>query len=209
MVNNLEFYRKLPIPMEVKKEYPISEELKTVRQRQLDEMEAIFTGKDQRMILVIGPCSADSDEPVMEYIGRLRTVQDKVKDKLLIVPRIYTNKPRTTGEGYKGMLHQPDPNAAPDLYKGILAIRELHIRALRESLLHHLVGELGSADALKGGIIFDLGGIGDLSAKSVFFKDQNAFIGTSGVDRGTKPCGTAANDDDIVHNTPYFTETVA
>ena len=133
MVNNLEFYRKLPIPMEVKKEYPISDELQAIRQRQLDEMSKVFTGESNKFILVIGPCSADNEEPVMEYIYRLRGVQDQVKDKILIVPRIYTNKPRTTGEGYKGMLHQPDPNAAPDLYKGILSIRNLHLRALRET----------------------------------------------------------------------------
>ena len=129
----MEFFRKLPIPMEVKKEYPISDKLAEVRAEQLKRMEYIFTGADNRKILVIGPCSADSEEPVMEYIGRLRLLQDQVKDKLLIVPRIYTNKPRTTGEGYKGMLHQPDPNAAPDLLKGILAIRNLHLRALKDT----------------------------------------------------------------------------
>ena len=133
MVKNMEFYRKLPIPMEVKKEYPISEELGAARAAQLAEMEAIFEGRSNRLMLIIGPCSADSEEPVMEYIHRLRRVQDKVKDKILIVPRIYTNKPRTTGEGYKGMLHQPDPNAEPDLYRGILAIRNLHLRALSEA----------------------------------------------------------------------------
>ena len=129
----MEFFRKLPIPMEVKKEYPISDKLAEVRADQLKRMEDIFTGADNRKILVIGPCSADSEEPVMEYIGRLRLLQDQVKDKLLIVPRIYTNKPRTTGEGYKGMLHQPDPNAEPDLLKGILAIRNLHLRALKDT----------------------------------------------------------------------------
>ena len=88
--------------------------------------------KSNRLLLVIGPCSADSEAPVLEYISRLRNVQDKVADKIMIVPRIYTNKPRTTGEGYKGMLHQPDPNAAPDMLKGIIAIRSLHIKALEE-----------------------------------------------------------------------------
>jgi len=96
-------------------------------------LKKIFEGKSNKFVLVIGPCSADREDAVLDYISRLRTVQDKVADKIMIVPRIYTNKPRTTGEGYKGMLHQPDPNAAPDLLKGIIAIRRLHLRALAET----------------------------------------------------------------------------
>ena len=103
----------------------------------LDEMDKeiadIFEGKDKRLLLIIGPCSADKEESVMDYIGRLAKIQDEVKDKILLIPRIYTNKPRTTGDGYKGMLHQPDPNAAADLIKGIVAIRKLHMRALNET----------------------------------------------------------------------------
>ena len=132
MNNNLEFKRKLPIPKEIKAEFPVAPELAKMREKQLSEMADIFTGKSDKFILVIGPCSADSEAPVLDYISRLRTVQDKVADKIMIVPRIYTNKPRTTGEGYKGMLHQPDPNAAPDMLKGILAIRSLHIKAMSE-----------------------------------------------------------------------------
>ena len=130
---NMEFYRKLPIPMEVKKQFPVPEKLAKVRQKQIDEMKAVLEGKLDKLILVIGPCSADAEAPVLDYISRLRTVQDKVSDKLVIVPRIYTNKPRTTCEGYKGMLHQPDPNSDPDLLKGIVAIRSLHIKALSET----------------------------------------------------------------------------
>ena len=130
---NMEFFRKLPIPLDIKKEFPISKEIETVRNRTINEMNDIFSGKTDRFILVIGPCSADSEEPVLDYIYRLRGVQEKVKDKILIIPRIYTNKPRTTGDGYKGMLHQPDPNAAPDLLKGIIAIRKLHMRAVNET----------------------------------------------------------------------------
>lgn len=132
MYNNLTFKRKLPIPKEIKEEFPVSPEVAALRAAQLKEMADIFEGKSDKLILVIGPCSADSEAPVLDYISRLRRVQDKVSDKLLIVPRIYTNKPRTTGEGYKGMLHQPDPNAAPDMLKGILAIRSLHIKAMSE-----------------------------------------------------------------------------
>lgn len=132
MNNNLKFYRKLPIPMDVKAMFPVSEECARMREAQISEMADIFTGRSDKFILVIGPCSADSEAPVLDYISRLRTVQDKAKDKIMIIPRIYTNKPRTTGEGYKGMLHQPDPNAEPDLLKGIVAIRSLHIKAMQE-----------------------------------------------------------------------------
>ena len=130
---NMQFYRKLPIPQEIKEEYPVSQVLKARRDACVDELKAIFEGKSNKFILVIGPCSADHEESVLDYIHRLRTVQDKVSDKIMIVPRIYTNKPRTTGDGYKGMLHQPNPNSAPDLLKGIIAIRRLHLRALEET----------------------------------------------------------------------------
>ncbi len=130
---NMEFYRKLPIPKENKEQYPVSPELKERRDACVNELKNIFEGKSDKFILVIGPCSADKEESVLDYISRLRTVQDKVADKIMIVPRIYTNKPRTTGDGYKGMLHQPDPNAAPDLLNGIVSIRRLHLRALAET----------------------------------------------------------------------------
>ena len=133
MEHNLTFYRKLPIPMEIKKQFPISKELAVQRQNQLDEMRDIFEGRSNRLLLIIGPCSADAEKPVLDYVSRLRKVQEKVADKIMIVPRIYTNKPRTTGEGYKGMLHQPDPNSAPDLLKGIVAIRQLHLKVLSET----------------------------------------------------------------------------
>ena len=132
-MNNMIFHKKLPIPAEIKAEYPVTEEATRVRERTIREMQDIFSGKSERKILVIGPCSADNEDSVMDYISRLVPVQEQVREKLLIVPRIYTNKPRTTGEGYKGMLHQPDPNAAPDLLKGLIAIRKLHMRALTET----------------------------------------------------------------------------
>lgn len=130
---NMKFYRKLPIPKEIKERFPASEEVVRAREKTVKEIEDILSGKSNRFLLVIGPCSADKEEPVMDYIHRLRLLQDKVEDKIKIVPRIYTNKPRTTGEGYKGMLHQPDPNAAPDILKGLIAIRKLHMRAISET----------------------------------------------------------------------------
>ncbi len=129
----MHFYRKLPIPMDVKAEFPITAEIEKARADSVAEMKKIFSSESDKFILIIGPCSADNEDSVIDYIYRLRKVQDKVSDKILIVPRIYTNKPRTTGDGYKGMLHQPDPNSAPDLLKGIVAIRKLHIRALSET----------------------------------------------------------------------------
>lgn len=129
----MNFERKLPIPKEVKELYPLNPELEKIISTRAKEISDIFTGKDDRLILVIGPCSADNEDSVIDYISRLRTVQEKVKDKIYVIPRIYTNKPRTTGDGYKGMLHQPNPNEKPDMYKGIVAIRELHIRALKET----------------------------------------------------------------------------
>lgn len=127
------FERKLTIPKEVKEMYPITEEMKKAVNGRIDELKKIFTGESDKFLLVIGPCSADRDDSVLDYIGRLREVQEKVKDKVFIVPRIYTNKPRTTGDGYKGMLHQPDPDQKPDMFKGIVAIRELHMRAVKET----------------------------------------------------------------------------
>ncbi len=130
---NMKFYRKLPIPMEIKAALPVSEELAARRTACIEDMKKIFSGESDRFLLIIGPCSADNEDSVLEYISRLRTVQEKVSDKVMIVPRIYTNKPRTTGDGYKGMLHQPDPTAEPDLLKGLMSIRRLHMRALAET----------------------------------------------------------------------------
>lgn len=129
---NMQFFRKLPIPQQVKQDYPVTPEMAAVKEQRDNEIKAIFSGESEKFILVIGPCSADHREPVLDYISRLRKVQDQVSDKILIIPRIYTNKPRTTGEGYKGMLHQPDPDEKPDMYKGIVAIRELHMSALKD-----------------------------------------------------------------------------
>ena len=130
---NMNFKRKIPIPEEVKKIYPLSNELAKVVEERAKEIKDIFSGKSNKLILIIGPCSADNEDSVIDYISRLRSVQERVEDKIFIIPRIYTNKPRTTGDGYKGMLHQPDPNEKPDMYKGIVSIRELHMRALKET----------------------------------------------------------------------------
>ena len=127
--------KKLPTPMEIKELYPVSEELAALKAEKDQELIDIITGASDKFMVIIGPCSADNEEAVCDYIGRLTKVQEKVKDKLVLVPRIYTNKPRTTGEGYKGMLHQPDPEKKPDLLAGLVAIRKMHIDVMKETHL--------------------------------------------------------------------------
>lgn len=130
---DMEFERKLPIPMEVKEMFPIDKKAADVVEKKVTEIKSVIAGKDPRKLLIIGPCSADNEESVIDYINRLVPIQEKVKDKLVFVPRVYTNKPRTTGEGYKGLVHQPDPGKKPDLFKGIIATRELHMRVVKET----------------------------------------------------------------------------
>ncbi len=130
---NMIFKRKLPAPQDIINMYPIDEKLAQQKAKNDAEIKAIFEGNDNRLLLIIGPCSADREDAVLDYITRLRAVQEKVKDKILIIPRIYTNKPRTTGIGYKGMLHQSDPHSSPDMLRGLIAIRRLHIKSLEET----------------------------------------------------------------------------
>lgn len=124
---------ELPLPAELKAQYPLSRELAAVKQKRDAQIRDIFTGKSDKFVVIVGPCSADNEDSVCEYVERLAKINDEVSDRLMIIPRIYTNKPRTTGEGYKGMLHQPQPDQAPDLLAGIIAIRKMHIRAIQES----------------------------------------------------------------------------
>ena len=130
---SMNFIRKLPIPMDMKEKFPVSEHLHEVIEKRNNEIKDVFSGKSDKFALIIGPCSADREDAVMDYIYRLKDLQEKVKDKILIIPRIYTNKPRTTGEGYKGMASQPDPTKKPDLYEGLISIRRLHTRAIEET----------------------------------------------------------------------------
>ena len=123
----------LPTPEEIRAEFPLKLELAKMKAEKDKEIAAVFTGDSDKFVVIIGPCSADREDAVCEYMGRLARVNEKVKDKLLIIPRVYTNKPRTTGGGYKGMLHQPDPEAKPDILAGILAIRHMHIRSISET----------------------------------------------------------------------------
>lgn len=132
---SMTFNRKLPIPKEIKEMYPLTEEIKSVKAERDKQLADVLTGKSDKFLLIIGPCSADNEDSVMDYINRLAKVQEKVKDKILIIPRIYTGKPRTNGTGYKGLIHQPDPTKGEDMLKGIIEVRRLHTRAINETHL--------------------------------------------------------------------------
>ena len=132
-MKNMHFKRKLPVPMDIKAQYPLTEELSLIKAQRDTLISDIFTGKSDKMVLIIGPCSADREDAVLEYCRRLAILQEKVADRLLLIPRVYTNKPRTTGEGYKGLLHQPDPQRSADMLEGVVAIRRLHINVLAET----------------------------------------------------------------------------
>ncbi|MDD5917432.1 MAG: 3-deoxy-7-phosphoheptulonate synthase [Clostridiales bacterium] len=173
----MEFIRKLPIPQEVKAMYPATPEMLRIKEERDSEIRRVFTGESNLFLLIIGPCSADREDAVLDYVSRLRRVQEKVQDKILIIPRIYTNKPRTTGEGYKGMLHQPNPTEKPDMFKGIVAIRKLHMRALAET-------GLGCADEMlypeNHRYLSDLLSYVAVGARSV--EDQQHRLTASGLD---------------------------
>ena len=192
---NMEFLRKLPIPKDVKEMYPITPEMEAVKKARDEEIRKVFLGESDKFILVIGPCSADSREPVLEYIGRLSRVAEQVKDKIIIIPRIYTNKPRTTGDGYKGMLHQPNPDERPDMLKGIVAIRDLHISALRDY-------GLSSADEMlypeNHRYLSDLLSYVAVGARSA--EDQHHRLTASGLDIPVGMKNTTSGDLSIMMN---------
>jgi 3-deoxy-7-phosphoheptulonate synthase len=129
-MKNMNFKRKLPVPQEIKAQYPLTAQLASIKQARDIEIADVFTGKSNKLVLIIGPCSADREDAVLEYCDRLANLQEKVTDKLILIPRVYTNKPRTTGDGYKGLLHQPDPEKQSDMLEGVIAIRRLHTNVL-------------------------------------------------------------------------------
>ena len=127
------FYRKLPTPLEIKTMYPVPEAVELKKKENDEKLKKIFTGESDKFAVIIGPCSADNQDAVEDYVSRLARVQEKVADKLFIVPRVYTNKPRTTGKGYKGMLHQPDPEKKPDLLQGLITIRQMFLKIMEDT----------------------------------------------------------------------------
>lgn len=173
---SMKFIKKIPSADEIIEQLPLPGHIKEIKAKRDNEIKNIFENKDNRFILVIGPCSADNEDSVVEYIGRLAAVQEKVKDSVLIIPRIYTNKPRTTGEGYKGMVHQPDPTKEPDLLEGIKAIRKMHIRALSE---YHLAAADEMLYPENYSYLADLLGYIAIGARSV--ENQQHRLTVSGV----------------------------
>ena len=169
--------KSLPLPEALKAQYPLSTQLAAVKARRDTQIAEVFTGQSDKFVLVIGPCSADNEDSVCEYVSRLSKINDEVSDRLLLIPRIYTNKPRTTGEGYKGMLHQPDPGQGPDLLGGIINIRRMHIRAMSES-------GLSAADEMlypeNRSYLDDLLGYEAVGARSV--ENQQHRLTASGMD---------------------------
>ncbi len=178
---SFEFIRKLPTPAEIKEQYPVPADIAEMKAKRDQEIADVFTGKSDKFLMIIGPCSADNEDAVIDYISRLKKVQEKISDKVLIIPRIYTNKPRTTGEGYKGMLHQPDPKKKPDMLNGLLAIRHLHIRAMKETGLTS-ADEMLYPDNYR--YLSDILSYVAIGARSV--EDQQHRLTASGMD---VPCG--------------------
>lgn len=173
----MDFERKLTIPMEVKQMFPVDDAVRETVAERTALIRAVLDGSDDRKLLIVGPCSADNEDSVLDYMLRLRKVQDKVAERVVIVPRLYTNKPRTNGEGYKGLLHQPDPATKPDMFKGIIATRELHMRAVKET-------GFACADEMlypeNHKYLDDLLGYVTVGARSV--EDQQHRLTASGVD---------------------------
>ncbi len=173
----MDFKRKMPVPQEVQQMYPLSEKVIETKKKRDEEIKAVFTGESDKFMLIIGPCSADKEEPVMDYVGRLAKLQEKVSDKVLIIPRIYTNKPRTTGAGYKGMIHQPDPNKKEDILEGLIHVRHLHTKAIEETGLT-CADEMLYPENYR--YLYDLLSYVAIGARSV--EDQQHRLTTSGMD---------------------------
>ena len=176
-MKNMHFKRKLPVPQQIKERYPLTPALAAVKEDRDRQLREIFTGESDRMVLVVGPCSADREDAVLEYCTRLARLQEEVKDRLVLVPRVYTNKPRTTGEGYKGLLHQPDPEGAYDLLEGVIAIRRLHTNVLARTGLSTADEMLYPADYR---YLSDLLSYVAVGARSV--ENQEHRLTASGVD---------------------------
>lgn len=197
-VMSFTFLRELPSPEEIKKEYPLSDALKEVKRKRDQEIADVFTGKSDKFIVIIGPCSADNEDSVCDYISRLVPVQEKTKDKLIIIPRIYTNKPRTTGAGYKGIASQPDPEKKPDMLAGLIAMRKMQIRAIAES-------GLTAADEMlypeNWGYVEDLLSYVAIGARSV--EDQHHRLTVSGFDVPSGMKNPTSGDFSVMLNSVY------
>ena len=192
------FLKQLPTPEEIKKAYPLSKELKELKAARDKMILDVISGKDDRFLLIIGPCSADREDAVCDYVNRLTKIQEDVKDRIIIIPRIYTNKPRTTGEGYKGIASQPDPEKAPDMVEGLIAMRKMHIRAIAES-------GLTCADEMlypeNWGYVEDLLSYVAIGARSV--EDQQHRLTVSGFDVASGMKNPTSGDFSVMLNSVY------
>ena len=195
---SFEFIRKLPTPDEIREQYPVSPELQALKKQRDAEIADVFTGKSNKFLVVIGPCSADNEDAVCEYVNRLARVNDKVKDKLILIPRIYTNKPRTTGDGYKGIVHQPDPEKGTDFLHGLIAMRKMQIRAISES-------QLTAADEMlypdNWGYVSDILSYVAIGARSV--EDQQHRLTVSGFDVPAGMKNPTSGDLNVMLNSVY------
>lgn len=195
---SFQFLNLLPTPEEIKRDYPLSSELQAVKAKRDAEIADVLTGKDHRFLLIIGPCSADNEDSVCDYVSRLTSVQEDVKDSVILIPRIYTNKPRTTGEGYKGIASQPDPEKAPDMVEGLIAVRKMHLRAIAES-------GLTCADEMlypeNWGYVEDLLSYVAIGARSV--EDQQHRLTVSGFDVASGMKNPTSGDFSVMLNSVY------
>ena len=192
------YLKQLPSPSEIKEQYPLSAKLTALKAERDKMISDVITGKDNRFLVIIGPCSADNEDSVCDYVSRLTTVAEKVKDQLIIIPRIYTNKPRTTGEGYKGIASQPDPEKKPDMLAGLIAMRKMHIRAIEES-------GLTCADEMlypeNWGYVEDLLSYVAIGARSV--EDQQHRLTVSGFDVASGMKNPTSGDFTVMLNSVY------
>ena len=195
---SFEFLNQLPTPADIKRDYPLSPELRELKKHRDLMISDVITGKDSRVLVIIGPCSADNEDSVCDYVSRLTKIQEDVKDQVILVPRIYTNKPRTTGEGYKGIASQPDPEKAPDMIEGLIAMRKMHIRAIEES-------GLTCADEMlypeNWGYVEDLLSYVAIGARSV--EDQQHRLTVSGFDVASGMKNPTSGDFSVMLNSVY------
>lgn len=195
---SFEFVTKLPTPSEIREQLPLPAELAKLKERRDAEIKDVLTGKSNKFLVIIGPCSADNEDSVCDYVNRLAKVNEKVQDKLILIPRIYTNKPRTTGEGYKGIVHQPDPEKKPDFLAGLIAMRKMHIRAISET-------GLTAADEMlypeNWGYVSDILSYVAIGARSV--EDQQHRITVSGFDVAAGMKNPTSGDLSVMLNSVY------
>lgn len=195
---SFEFLKKLPSPEEIREQLPLPAELARLKKERDAQVRDILTGKSGKFLVIIGPCSADNEDSVCDYVNRLAKVNEKVKDKLILIPRIYTNKPRTTGEGYKGIVHQPDPEKKPDFLAGLKAMRKMHIRAISET-------GLTAADEMlypeNWGYVSDILSYVAIGARSV--EDQQHRLTVSGFDVAAGMKNPTSGDLSVMLNSVY------